>query len=202
MYFPWWSSAESASFIANCLQWFVLFLSFWLTITSLKTKNKNSDKTSLILIAIVISIASIIILISSNRASDLEQKEVLSTKNQLNSLKKYSSIAKVNSAGMEEVGGSPLSGKYSRWYEGHLTHDRKYKCDDIDIKFYKDYVEKFPEFPFPYVAIAGCLKINKKDAWIQYASEAKDILIVTTTIGGHSKSHDIALNLINEMFSR
>jgi hypothetical protein len=202
MYFPWWSSAESASIIANFLQWFVLFLSFWLTIASLKTKDKNSDKTSLILIAIVISIASIIILISSNRASDLEQKEDLSTKNQLNSLKKYGSIAKVNSAGMEEVGGSRLSGKYSRWYEGHLTHDRIYKCDDIDIKFYKDYVEKFPEFPFPYVAIAYCLKINKKDEWIQYASEAKDILIVTTTIEGHSKCHDVALNQINAMFSR
>ena len=104
---------------------------------------------------------------------------------------------------MEEVGGSRLTGKYSRWYEGHLTHDRKYKCDNIDIKYYNKVhnVEKLPVFPFSYVAAAYCLKINNKDEWIQYASKAKDILIFTTTIEGHSKSHDDALNQLNIMLS-
>ncbi len=199
MDFPWWYITEAARSLNNHLQWTVLFLSLLLTVIACL---KKFGKTSLIVLAVIFSITSVFNLVVSNRASVLGQNELQSYQKDLKSLKTYNSVAKVNSAGMEEVGGSPLSGKYSRWYEGHLTHDRKYRCYDIDLKYYKDYVEKFPEFPFPYVAIAACLKFKKKDEWIQYASEAKDILIVTTSIGGHSKCHDIALNQINEMFSR
>ena len=71
-------------------------------------------------------------------------------KRELISLKEYRSVATVNSAGMEEVGGSRLTGKYSRWYEGHLTHDRKYKCDNIDIKYYKKVLTEKNYLYFPF----------------------------------------------------
>ena len=121
---------------------------------------------------------------------------------QISSIKVYSSVAKTNWHGIDEVGLSRLPGIYNEWLKGHVGEKNNLHCEDKDISHFEGVVKRFPEFPFPYAALAICFKVRNNEEWKEYAKKAVAILEITTTINGHSKDHDLALNQMRTMLNK
>jgi hypothetical protein len=129
-------------------------------------------------------------------------------KNQeLEGIRDYTDISKLDQSGKPFVvgGGIKYSTGISRIMEGtYKEHDGivYFECDDESLKRYKRAIQEYPRFPFSYVAIAHCLMRDGDNNWREYASKAISIFEITTRIGGHDKSHELAmeqlLRLLNE----
>ncbi|MBI1770285.1 MAG: hypothetical protein HYR67_18095 [Bacteroidetes bacterium] len=72
-------------------------------------------------------------------------------------------------------------------------------CGQSALSKYKNIIKLDPKFPFSYFVLASCLKKNDDPSWRRYALTGKEILEMTTRIGGHHSNHDVALRDLQEM---
>jgi hypothetical protein len=113
---------------------------------------------------------------------------------QITDLSEYGEVATYNFDGYQKSGrflfpSTPLS----NWNKGYLTkRDGMYlfNCSQDSIEHYKDVINKHPSFPFPYIALSGCLYKKNDPSWKEYAVKAQTILRKTTKIPLHSADHD------------
>jgi hypothetical protein len=122
---------------------------------------------------------------------------------QLKDLSDYGEVATYAFDGYQQSGQflSPFT-PVSKWSQGYLTvTDNKYlfKCSPEAMKHYQDIIDKFPRFPFPYIALSGCLLKNQDPSWREYAMRAKSIFEITTQIPLHCKVHDGWLEQVNKI---
>ena len=69
-------------------------------------------------------------------------------------------------------------------------------CTESGKATLKKAIDRYPDFPFSYVYLAGCYGENHSVEWREYAQEAMRILENTTQVIGHHRHHDRAYELI------
>ena len=72
-------------------------------------------------------------------------------------------------------------------------------CEAAALDKSRAAIQQFPDFPFTYYALAYCLAQQGDPAWRNYAEQAVAILVKTTSISGHQKSHDEALEYLRKV---
>ncbi len=133
-----------------------------------------------------------------NRATELE--------NTFNSIPEYGLEAKTDFYGFDETipNGMGVT-KFYKWSGEYIKEngDKTYTsdCSDRAINHYKSIIEKYPNYPFPYIIIGQCYKSKYNIEWIAYIKNAQEILRRTTKIPFHAMSHDQALELTNNLLS-
>lgn len=140
-----------------------------------------------------------------NLNKQLEEAETSAkaAKKQINDLSDYGEVATYAFDGYQQSGQflSPFT-PVSKWAQGYLTvTDNKYlfNCNSDAMKHYQEIIDKNPNFPFPYLALSGCLLKNQDPSWRKYAMKAKSILEITTKIPLHCKVHDGWLEQVNKI---
>ncbi len=134
------------------------------------------------------------------RTSKLEQE--------LEGVKRYGSVAKLNMIGLTGRAGSGIS--ETNWVLPTLEDAYEYeqrdgdthatiRCDKEAVAIFEKAIEIKPDFPFSYFAIAICKAKKGEEGWQGYAEKAVTILEHTTEIAGHHKNHDWALKGLREM---
>jgi tetratricopeptide (TPR) repeat protein len=131
------------------------------------------------------------------------EKSVKTAKKQINDLSDYGEVATYTFDGCQQSGQwlSPFT-PVNKWAQGYLTvTDNKYpfKCNPDAMKYYQEIINKYPKFPFPYLALSGCLLKNQDPSWRKYAMKAKSILEITTKIPLHCNDHDRWLKQVNKI---
>ena len=146
-------------------------------------------------------------LIENNRILQQQLKEAqdnaTSARNEINDLAEYGEVSTYTFHGYQESGLmlSPFT-PASKWTDGYLTISNNiylFKCTPDAIEHYKVLINKCPKFPFPYLALAGCLLNNEDPSWRQYAIKAQSIMKKTTKIPLHCKAHDGWLEQVNRL---
>jgi energy-coupling factor transporter transmembrane protein EcfT len=132
-----------------------------------------------------------------------EAEEVASiTKEQIADLSEYGEVATYTFSGYQESGKFVSPTPVSNWAEGYLTvsnNNYLFKCSHDAIEYYKELINKYPKFPFPYLALSACLLNNRDPSWKQYAMKAQSILKKTTKVSLHCKAHDGWLEQVNKI---
>jgi cell division protein FtsL len=124
-------------------------------------------------------------------------------KKQINDFSDYGEVATYAFNGYQQSGIhlSPFT-PVSKWTQGYLivTDDNIYRfnCNADAIRHYQEIIDKYPKFPFPYIALSGCLLKNHDPTWRKYEIKAKSILEITTKIPLHCTVHDGWLEQVNK----
>ena len=131
------------------------------------------------------------------------EKSAKAAKKQINDLSDYGEVATYNFHGLQKSGQwlSPFT-PVNKWAQGYLTvtnNNYLFNCNPDAMKHYEEIINKYPKYPFPYLALSGCLLKNQDPSWKQYAMKAKSILEITTKIPLHSKDHDGWLKQVNKI---
>jgi len=131
------------------------------------------------------------------------EESAKAAKKQINDLSDYGEVATYDFKGYQESGItlSPFT-PVSKWTNGYLTVSNNtylFDCKPNAIKHYQEMIDKYPKFPFPYLALSGCLLKNQDPSWKKYATKAKSILEITTQIPLHCKAHDGWLTQVNKI---
>lgn len=132
------------------------------------------------------------------------EKELSEQKRQQEIIKEYSDVARINFDGRIELGGISTGSAVSGWKKDFVKDkDGKMtaKCSPDAFGQYKETINKYPKYPFPYFLIAMCLKGQHDPAWRDYAKVGIGILEKTTMVPIHSPSHDDVLKRLNDMLS-
>jgi cell division protein FtsL len=140
-----------------------------------------------------------------NLHQQLEEAEnsAKAAKKQINDLSDYGEVATYTFDGYQQSGLflSPFT-PVSKWAYGYLTvsnNNYLFNCNPDAMKHYKEIINKYPKFPFPYLALSGCLLKNQDPSWKKYAMKAKSILEITTIIPLHCEAHDGWLKQVNKI---
>lgn len=132
------------------------------------------------------------------------EKRATEIEDTMKSIPEYGLVAKIDFLGFDEtipngMGVTKLyqwGGKYIKENGNNtITQD----CSSKAINHYKSVIEKYPNFPFPYIVIGRCYKLNKNIEWSEYIKIAQKIFRVTTKIPFHAISHDQALQEANSL---
>ncbi len=149
-----------------------------------------------------ITVISLLVIVAIIQAITVRQKN-----QELADIRDYANVSKLDLRGKSFVAGWGLehSTGISRIIEPTVTEKEGevgFKCDDESLKRYERTIQEYPRFPFSYYAMALCLQKRGDNTWREYASKAISIFEITTRIGGHHKTHELAmeqlLRLLNE----
>ena len=136
------------------------------------------------------------------RTSELEHE--------LDGVKRYGSIAKLNALGVSGKAGVGLTEKNSvlpslgNAYNHEQRDGRKefsLRCDGDAIAIFRKAADVKPDFPFSYWAMAICAAKAGEVGWQAYAERAVTILEHTTEIAGHHENHDAALEQLRALLA-
>ena len=128
------------------------------------------------------------------RTSELEHE--------LEGVKRYGSVAKLNATGVSGKAGFGLTEKNSvlPGLESAFDHEQRdgrrefsLRCDEDARAILGRAAEVKPDFPFSYWGLAICAAKAGEEGWQAYAKRAVTILEHTTEIAGHHGNHDVAL---------
>ena len=124
---------------------------------------------------------------------------------QVESVRDYSDVARLTFNGSEYVGGDiTFSSPLTKIMEGTFTEvsPGRYRrvCTDAAVAKYKKAIQEFPRFPFSYFWLALCLRDRGESPWQPHARSAYSIFEPTTQIAGHQVSHDEAKSFLAELF--
>ncbi len=132
------------------------------------------------------------------------EKRAIELENTLKSIPEYGSMAKIDFLGFDETIPNGMgSTKLYGWEGEYIKHNKDetitQSCSENAINHYKSVIGKFPNYPFPYIVIGRCYKVNNNTEWSTYIKSAREILVRTTKIPFHAISHDQALKEANSM---
>ena len=131
--------------------------------------------------------------ISSEVRSLRKQTALLGS--ELQGLKKYGDIAKLDARGLTGRAGVGLkeSSALSRALEGAYVEKegRVYpRCDTEGMTRFSNVAKKHPAFPFAHYALAVCRHMSGNPQWRVHANRALEIVNHTTQLAGHHTNHD------------
>jgi hypothetical protein len=123
---------------------------------------------------------------------------------QVESVRDYSDVARLTFNGSEYVGGDiTFSSPLMKIMEGTFTEvspDRYRRvCTDVALTKYRKAIQVFPRFPFSHFWLALCLRDRGESSWQSLARSAYSIFERTTQIAGHQVSHDEAKSYLAEL---
>lgn len=123
---------------------------------------------------------------------------------QIESVRDYSDMARLTFNGSEYVGGDiTFSSPLTKIMEGTFTvviPDRYRRvCTDAALTKYRKAIQAFPRFPFSHFWLALCLRDRGESSWQSHARSAYSIFERTTQIAGHQASHDEAKSYLAEL---
>ena len=126
---------------------------------------------------------------------------------ELVAIRDYSDVAQMDAAGHKFRGAISDHSDLTRMLDGTLSVQEDGKTmrprlDESAERIYREVISRFPEFPFAYYFLAGCLRSKNDPAWLSELAKAKEILEITTTISGHHEHHDDVLRRINVSLSK
>ena len=81
--------------------------------------------------------------------------------------------------------------------EGQIS-PLKVDCTETGVAALKKTIDRYPDFPFSYVYLAGCYGGNGNPEWEKLAQEGLEKLENTTKVVGHHRHHDRMLELVKE----
>lgn len=123
-----------------------------------------------------------------------------------NIIQEFSVVASWNYMGdLESGGGVIIYGPLSVRLRKFVTEENGYlscKCDRTALDNYKDIIKKYPNYPFPYLYIASCLKPVKDPSWGDYATKGLDLFKKTIIVPTHAPSHEKGLQNIKEILQK
>lgn len=124
-----------------------------------------------------------------------EQQRRLS---ELSDLSQYLSVATWNQEGDAILWeGQSVETPASGWLKGYREQDNAQKmawqCGSSALFHYRETMDAYPQYPFPYYVVAKCLQARGEISWKDYAEKGVAILEKTTRIPGHAPDHDDAL---------
>ena len=129
---------------------------------------------------------------------------------ELEGVKRYGSVAKLNAAGVSgkagvglTEGNSVLPGLENAYKHEQRDGRRKIslRCDDDARAILRKAAEVKPDFPFSYWGLAICAVNAGEQGWQKYAEQAVTILEHTTEIAGHHGNHDVALEQLRALLA-
>jgi hypothetical protein len=88
---------------------------------------------------------------------------------------------------------SPVAGWSDTYRQEKPGEPARWKCGSAALFHYREVMEKYPEFPFPFSVLAQCLKAKGEPSWQEYAKKGLSVLEETVKIPGHVSDHDDAL---------
>ena len=74
----------------------------------------------------------------------------------------------------------------------------KVDCTETGVRALMKAINRYPDFPFSYVYVAGCYGGNGNPEWEGFAQQALARLENTTKVVGHHRHHDRMLELVKE----
>ena len=169
-----------------------------------KLSNKRFVKLLFALCIILTTLITLVDSVNNNKQIDNLKKDSAEKEKSISDLKEYSYISKLGFNGFTQDLDNTGFGTDDQLYkllEGTYFKEEgliKYRCTDESMDKYKIALVDYPKFPFTWFAIGDCKHSNQETDWQIYSKKAKEILEITTTIGGHRKEHDEALRIINE----
>lgn len=125
---------------------------------------------------------------------------------EISSIRKYSHVAGLTFNGMAYVGGdvtmpTDISPSVEGTWRDVGGNQFRPVCEPDALEKDRRAIQKFPEFPFTYYALAYCLQKQGRREWREYADQAATILQRTTSISGHQGSHDQSLAYLRQLLS-
>ncbi len=88
---------------------------------------------------------------------------------------------------------SPVAGWSDTYRREKPGEPARWRCGSVALFHYREVIEKYPEFPFPFCVVAQCLKTQGEPSWQEYARKGLSVLEKTVKIPGHVSDHDDAL---------
>ena len=121
----------------------------------------------------------------------------------IESIKAYSDVSKMNRYGDSYDGTNfGLSTSITALMDSICDHEGSYTkciCSQEAIDRLNRVIDKEPRFPFSYYMLSLCYREKGDSMWVSNAKKAKSIFEHTIEISGHHKSHDQALDHINQL---
>jgi hypothetical protein len=115
----------------------------------------------------------------------------------------HASAARWNLSGRYVTDKLSAPGPAFGWLDGHgeiLQGGRvRVSCASADISHFREVIAKFPYFPFPYWALAVCLKEKGDESWVEYAETGRAHELQVLQVPSHHESHDLILAKFDEM---
>ena len=154
------------------------------------------DAASVMVLVLGLAIAASIYATDSREQQRL-RKKLGTVQGQLSDLESFGAVAKWGFTGSKLLGGgvsvaSPVSGWMSSFVrtEGdQLT----WECSPTARQHYRSIITRQPDFPFPYLLLATCLKRANDEHWRSLAERGLEIVVRTTKVPDHDPEHDEAL---------
>jgi hypothetical protein len=136
-------------------------------------------------------ISTIVALVFSMRFSNLKAQVEAQRRD-------FAEVATWNFKGAQSISKDySLPGPLSGWTDGYVreTADGKQvRFDDQAISHFESVLKKYPRYPFSYYFLAEAFRLKgSRELADQYATQATNILRITTEIPLHSPDHDDAL---------
>jgi hypothetical protein len=97
---------------------------------------------------------------------------------------------------------TPLSDLLRNCYTNLPDGKVQVLCTPEAEKKFLEAINKFPDFPFSYYALASCYKATGRTNWQDYAIKGLAILDKTTTIKNHNAQQDDARNQLKQMLGK
>ena len=121
---------------------------------------------------------------------------------ELENVKKYGKYATWNMRGSQSVSDDYcLPGELTGWTDGFMREVdgvKQIRHDDEALAHYKDIMQRYPRYPFPYYMLAEAYRLRNESIWRQYAVGAITIFEVTTSLPGHAPDHEQALRNLKD----
>lgn len=88
---------------------------------------------------------------------------------------------------------SPVAGWTDNYYLKRNGEAHRWECGSVALFHYREIMEQYPKFPFPYYVVSQCLKMKGEPSWEEYAKKGLAIVEKTTQVSGHVSDHDTVL---------
>ena len=130
-----------------------------------------------------------------------------SLESEISAVKRYAYVATLTFNGMIYTKGDVIMPTaISPSVEGTWVEvaENKFRpvCEPAALDKCRAAIEKFPDFPFTYYALAYCLEKRNDPAWHGYAEKSLAIFERTTAISGHQESHDQMLAYLRALLEK
>lgn len=125
----------------------------------------------------------------------------------LETLVRYQSVAKLNARGLTGMVApdgilmehTPIGDAMAATIVNMPENRTAFKTTDEALAIYHQVIQKFPDFPFSYFALAIGLRDKNNPSWVSYAETGVKIFERTTSLPEHNKGHDECLQYLQKI---
>jgi hypothetical protein len=144
---------------------------------------------------------------SLQKLSENQKKEIAGLKNKLAEMENQMDAQEVATwtfeGQMRLWNGQFIDGPVAGWIDSYKEEKTgeasQWSCASEAIFHYREIMEGYPKYPFPYYVLSQCLKTQGETSWKGYANKGLVILKKTTKIPGHVQDHDRILGELQNL---